>query len=268
MVTVENKTRQELGHGTGYSEECAARPACPPLSKGASELLTLVILFAIIVTAITIVLISSQPTIDAALSTTDIKNAENILKILDNNIKETAVEGPNSTRVVAFTSPRDFETIPEEDAVQFRTVTGAFEHLTRVFSGNVVYIAGSDVSCDERDGDGDGDTDLVVENTFIKAVFLRVPAAQPYSSYDTAGALLSMTNKINSRTVVFSNSSVVVDDNVQTTAGNGYSEISNAGNALPLCQVHFFMNSTSDYDVYYKLYAGSDFMVMDVRNIR
>jgi hypothetical protein len=60
----------------------------------------------------------------------------------------------------------------------------------------------------------------------------------------------------------------VIDDNLLTTSGNGYSEISSSGQALPSCQVHFFMNSTVDYDIYYKLYAGADFFVVEVRNIR
>jgi flagellin-like protein len=236
--------------------------------KGASELLTLIILFAIVVTAIVIVIVTSQPTVETALSSTDIKNAENILKTIDDNIREVAREGPNSTRVVAFTAPKRFETIPEEDAVQFSTTSGIFEYLTRVFSNNFVYIAGSDVRCAQEDGDNDGDNDLVLENQRIKGVFLSVAKSTPYASYDTASTLLRVVEKTGNNTIIFTNTSVVIDDNLLTTSGNGYSEISSSGQALPSCQVHFFMNSTVDYDIYYKLYAGADFFVVEVRNIR
>lgn len=239
------------------------------MEKGISELLTSIILFAIIVAAIAIVISSSQPTLETAFSTEDIKNAETIMKTIDNNIKEAAHEGPNATRVLGFTAPKTFETVPEEDAIQFKTVSSSFEYLSRIIFGNLIYIAGDDVGCSESDGDGDGDTDLVMENQYIKAVLLSVPKSTPYVSYDTANTIFRLTEKTSSNTVTLANSSVIIDDNLTTTSGNGYSEISNAGQNLPSCQAHFFMNSTAaDYDIYYKLYAGADFLVVDVRNIR
>lgn len=236
--------------------------------KGVSELLMLAILFAVVVAAITIVITASRPTISTALTSTDIKIAENIMKTIDDSIKEVGREGVNSTRIVTFTAPRFFETVPEDDAVQFSTTTGAFEYLARKFTDNIAFIGGSDVRCAEEDGDGDGDADLVVENQFIKGTFLFVKKTTSYASYDTSGILISLREKTNNSTAIFANTSVVIDDSAATASGNGFSEIPNAGESLPVCQVHFFMNSTLDYDIYYKLYAGADFFVVDVRNIR
>ncbi len=243
-------------------------PDSSPLLKGVSELLTLTILLAVVIAAIVIALTTSQPTVNAALSSADIKNAENIINVINDNIKEVSREGSNSTRIVTFTAPKKFETIPEEDAVQFSTASSPFEYLTRTFRNNIVYVTGNDVNCAEQGANADGRNDLVIENQFIKGVFLSVKRSTPYSAYDTANTVMQVTEKTKNNTIIFANSSAVIDDDPTTTAGNGYSEIPNTGLGLPFCQVHFFMNSTLDYDIYYKLYAGADFFVVEVRNIR
>ena len=79
--------------------------------------------------------------------------------------------------------------------------------------------------------------------------------------------LLQLTEKTNNITTYVGNSSIVINEDPATSVGVGYSEISRSGTNLPLCQVHAFVNMTTDYDVYYKLYAGADFLVIEVRNI-
>ena len=234
--------------------------------KGVSTVLSVVLLFIIAIIGISIVLNAAGPIFSSAIKTTEIKNAESDMRFIDDYIVTVAREGKDAARIFKFSSPRSFETIPGEDAVQFSTEsdTNFIEYLNRRPSGNFVYLSGSNVNCQEKDGDGDGTIDLVAENDRIKAVFRKIPAE---TAIVTDRLLLQITEKTNNITTYIGNSSIVINEDHSTSVGVGYSEISNTGSNLPICQVHAFVNSTLNYDIYYKLYAGADFLVVEVRNI-
>ncbi|MBI5072833.1 hypothetical protein HZA99_03370, partial [Candidatus Woesearchaeota archaeon] len=89
-------------------------------------------------------------------------------------------------------------------------------------------------------------------------------------NYDTAGNIVLMREKILNTTIRPSDSSIIIDNDMTTSKGTGYSEM-NTGKNVARCRVHFFMNSTSinsvSYDIYYTLYSGADFLSVEVRNI-
>ncbi|MEK6888407.1 MAG: hypothetical protein AABX14_05685 [Candidatus Aenigmatarchaeota archaeon] len=230
-----------------------------------NTLLSVAILLVIVFVAILLVLTIGRPTFDSAIKTADVKGAEDDLHFIDQYIRTVAREGRYAFRNYKFTSSKHFESIPGEDAIQFSTDTpvSLIDFMTRSFSGNYVYIAGADVNCLQKDGDGDGTTDLVAENDRLKAVFKKISSG----TIDTSQIIMQVTDKTNNVTTYVGNSSILIDENPATSVGTGYTEIGNTGLRLPLCQVHAFVNSTIDYDVYYKLYAGADFLVIEVRNI-
>lgn len=228
-----------------------------------NPVLSMAVLLLIAVVAFSIVLGIGLPVIDASKQQALFRDAENAGKLIDNAIRDIAAEGKGAVRVIEFTSP-EFVSLPEEDALEFKMTSGAelLEHLTRRFVGSIVYISGSDVSCTS-------DGNITVENNRIQAVFQKVSKASPYSNIDTARNLLSIKEKGSGTTVSITNSSIVIDGNLSSASGNGYSELLRSGSSLPACTVHFFINSTSsDYDAYYTLYSGADFLVVDVRNVK
>ena len=234
--------------------------------KGLSTIVSVILLFIIVILAVSVVLNIGTPLIDSTVKTAEIKNAEDDLHFIDNYIMTVAREGKDAMRIYKFSSPKDFETVPGEDAIQFSTQTdiSVIEYLNRKISGNFVYVSGNNVNCQEKDGDGDGTIDLVAENVKIKAVFRKY--AQD-TAIVTDRLLLQITEKTNNITTYVGNSSIVINEDPATSVGVGYSEISRNDVNLPLCQVHAFVNMTTDYDIYYKLYAGADFLVVEVRNI-
>lgn len=230
-----------------------------------NTMLSIALLLILVVMAMTLVLSLGKPIIDATIKTTEIKGAEDDLHFIDDYIRTVAREGKDSLRTFKFSSPKSFESIPREDAIQFTTESvSLIEYFNRIFSGNFVYIAGNNVQCQERDGDGDGTTDLVAENDKIRAVFRRVTAT---SALNTSSILTRLTDKTNNVNISIGNSSIVINEDYSTSSGVGYTEIGRSGLNLPVCQVHLFVNTTIDYDVYYKLYAGADFLVIEVRNV-
>ena len=226
--------------------------------------IALVALLLIVVAAMSLALYIGRPIIDSTIKTSDIKGAQNDLQFIDDYIRTVSREGKDAARIFKFSSSKEFESIPGEDAIQFSTTSPVqlVDYFTRSFSGNFVYISGNDVNCQEKDGNGDGVTDLVAENSYIKAVFKKVNGA-----LNTSDILTQVTDKTNNVTVFVGNSSIVIDDDPSTSSGAGYTEISNAGTSRPVCQIHAYVNSTLKYDIYYKLYTGADFLTVEVRNI-
>ena len=132
------------------------------------------------------------------------------------------------------------------------------EYLSRKVAGNIVQIAGSDVSCSDA-------ANLTLENSFLRVDLKNVAQAAPAASINTNDTMLAVKEKSGGTTVAFVNSTIVIDGDPATSSGTGYSEILKKGRDLPSCTAHVFVNSTVNYDIYYTLYAGADFLVMDVR---
>lgn len=229
------------------------------------------VLFGIVIVGVAFILVQSMPIIESSTSSTKLKNAENIMRTLDNSIMEVAQEGGNASRLVTFTTPDEFVVLDNEDAIEFRIRSSAetgIDYFARIIRNNLVFISGNDVSCTESDANNDGNKDLVLENSFLKAAFQSVKRTQPLSQLDTSYNIIQITEKIDYNSVTFANTSLVIDDNSSTSYGTGFSEILMPGKALPECTVHFFVDSGVKYDIYYKLYAGADFLAIEVRNIR
>lgn len=227
-----------------------------------NPLISSMILILVMVIAIGIVINIGMPAVNTAKEAAGMKEAESAIKTLDNYVKEVRSEGSGSERRIRFTSPGEFIASSDEDSIQFESVSDVelFEYFTRRADGNLIYISGSDVACSSG-------SNLTMENSFVKAVFQRIPKASPLAAIDTKSNILTMQEKSSSSTASFSNTTVFVDG--VSGNGTGYSEIlpSTGGTTLPSCTVHFFINSTSDYDIYYTLYAGADFLVAEIRNV-
>ncbi len=234
------------------------------------SMFTYVLLFALVIFTISVVLIESKPIIESATTSVDIKNAENIMRMLDDAVREVTSEGANSSRILTFSAPKRFESISGESSIEFETSvdskSGA-DYFSRQVRNNLVYISGNDVYCSEKDANSDGVKDLVVENSFLSAAFKKVAKATPLSALDTSSNIIQLVEKTGNTTVTFVNTSIAIDNDANTSVGTGFSEILKIGSSLPSCTVHFYVNSTVRYDVYYKLYAGADFIVAEVRNI-
>lgn len=226
------------------------------------KIVAIMMLVMISFVSMSIVLTTAGPSLDRTKAAVAIREAESSMKFLDNAVKEVADGGNGTKRMITVASFGTFEVIPEEAAIEFSSPSGGiFEYLSRRFSGNMEYIGGNDVTCSSEGN-------LSMQNTYIKAVFTKIQQTSPPASLNTSENIMSLQDKISGKTIDIVDSAIEISDNASTSYGNGYSEISRTGSGFPVCVVHFFVNSTKDYDVYYTLYAGADFVVADIRNIR
>jgi hypothetical protein len=225
-------------------------------------LLSLVLVFAIAVSAIFLALNMGKPAIDISRSSSDLREAETIMKFMDNYIREAAAEGNGSSRRFVFASPGTIDVLKGENAVVFmeNSYPELFDYNTRARSGNLLYIGGSDVRCHEDGGR------LILENSFVKFAFNKTARTENLSSIDTTNAIMGIELKSRGIAITPVNSSIVIDGKQESSRGTGYSELLSSGNGLPFCTAHFYVSSpVAAYDVYYRLYSGADFI--DVRII-
>jgi len=232
-------------------------------------LISMAIIVMMTIMAIGLMMTISTQTVESAKAYSQVSEVEQFLNQVDNAIKEVSSEGQGATRVLKVVTKGEFVVDENEESIHYHTPTaGSFEYLSRRLYGNMLYIAGSDVNCYESDANGDGKKEIVAENTYLKAVFQKINRTASLASMNTEKNILSLTEKNSGATLTLSNSSIVIDENLTTSYGSGYSEILKPGNNLPLCRVHFYINSTAmTYDIYYTLYSAADFLVVDVRNV-
>jgi len=212
----------------------------------------------IVIATLGVVIAIGKPAVESAKTVDTIRNMENVFDLFSNYIKAVNYEGKDSVREYSYFSSSGIEFDSRDDSVSTRIDVNKemMEYLSRKDEG-IIYIAGSDVSCYEE-----GNT-LVIENSYLRVVFQKISGY-----YSTVNNIISITQKTDNFTIYPADSSIVIDDISATASGTGFSVISRTGRNLPVCRVQFFMNSTLDYDIFYKLYAGADFITTDVRNIR
>ncbi len=221
------------------------------------NLLSMIFVIAIFVASLALVLSAGLPVLDMSMKSAEFNDAVEAMKTIDNYLKEVSSEGEGSERVLKITSPGEFVAEPEDDSIQFAIEAAIIDYFSRKKEGNLLYIAGSDVNCYDNGN-------LTMENTFIRAVFQKV-ARNSTDSLDTSNNILLIEEKNGNTLIYISNSSIMIDDS--HAVGTGYSEILKGGYNRPQCRVHFFVNSTVSYDIFYTLYSGADFIVVDVRNV-
>ncbi|MBI2579538.1 MAG: hypothetical protein HYW27_01415 [Candidatus Aenigmarchaeota archaeon] len=233
-------------------------------------MLSLAAIVMITTASIYIVLTQSKSALDSASVLGDIDQSESFLMLLDNQISEVEKEGAGSSRLFPFSVKDSYEVLDEEDSVIYEKTAAAefVEYQSSVISDNLVFVSGSQVDCYEKDETGDGSSELVMENPFIKAVFRKTARASPLPAIRTNETFISLKEKSGGSVLNFTNSTIMIDGNLTSSSGTGYTEILRTGSDKPFCIVHMLVNSTPTYDVFYTLYSSSDFIVADVRNIR
>lgn len=224
-----------------------------------NNIISFILIVLISVAGISIVLVAGMPLIDSMQKSSELQDAKRFMGDLDAAIRDVSAEGSGSTRIIR-SSDGHYAVYSSDNSIEYSQDASA--EASRKYDGNLLTINGNDVDCYESDINSDGNTELVMENSLLRAAFSKVN-----SSYDNSGNIILMTSKTTNIVIRPSNSSIVIDSDSATSSGAGYSEILRIGADMPSCTVHFFMNSTVDYDTYYTLYSGADFIVIRVENI-
>jgi hypothetical protein len=227
-------------------------------------LVSAVLVIGLVIAGIALVMSVGMPVLEASQEALGFDNGVSWLNRLDTAIKEVSSEGYGSSRILQ--SPNgNWQVSSGADSIWLTAHFVSGDYLTRAVVGSVLRIAGGDVRCAIEDGNGDGKTDLIMENSMVKIVLQKVNG-----TLNTSQNILLMKEKTNNLTIIPSDSSITIDGNLATSYGSGWSNLAPLGDELPFCRANFFVNSTAglSYDIFYTLYAGADFVVIEVRNVK
>ena len=222
---------------------------------------TLLIVF-FVTLAMGLVLSVGNPLMERTKITSELRDAEKTISQFDKLIKQVAIEGNGSAREItlAFGEGR-IDIRGKEDSITYEIFgTKVFDYLTRRRFGNLYYLSGGDANCNESE------SVITMENSRVKLMINRVGSECSWTQVNTSSIILNITQKDSNVTVAIANFSVMINDNSATANGIGYVELLTKGENLPYCMVHARVNSTTNYDVYYTLFAGADFLVVEVKN--
>jgi hypothetical protein len=207
-------------------------------------------------------MLATAPMLEQAQSAASLSQAEQVFAQLGSTIQTVSHEGIGSSRLIQIPSTQGtWQLIPEEDMIEFRIPTSPLEPLVRRIRDNMIYISGFDANCSL--GAYGGTTAWIMENSYLKIYLQKVN-----TTVNTASNILALQSKVTNKTIVPTDSSIQIDSSATTSSGTGFSEMITG--SLPKCRAHFFVNATAagmTYDIFYTLYSGADFLVVEVRNI-
>ncbi|MBI5332451.1 MAG: hypothetical protein HZB65_02675 [Candidatus Aenigmarchaeota archaeon] len=224
-----------------------------------NPMISYIMIVSIVVLGVSLVLVSGMPVIDKVKDGLEFQEAEKFMQKIGIAIDDVSREGEGSTRIVRSGSG-EYRIDSRSDLIEFVQRSSVFDYLTRKQDNDLVLVSGTDARCYEQDVDGDSKVEMVMENSYIKIALKKASGA-----YNTKDAIVSITG--NNRTIYPTDSSIIIDEDPATGSGIAASELDEIGTGLPKCRAHYFMNSTIDYDIYYTLYSGADFMTVEIRNI-
>ncbi|MCK4550829.1 MAG: hypothetical protein KAT91_02655 [Candidatus Aenigmarchaeota archaeon] len=231
--------------------------------KAISPLIAGVMFIAIINIAIIIVTQTGMPAIEKMQDAAAIDQAKDMLSNLDKVIKEVAAEGKSSTRVVSLQIKKGALYVDNEsDKIYYLIETEAevISPRTKMTIGNLYFASNANVIVK------DNGTHFIMENEHEKIAFHKLGNTTSFVSINASTVMDYMYLK-DTGTYLPASLSVIVDNDPLQEAGNGYTMAEAIGTGLMRGRIIAHVNqSVSDYDIYFTLEGGADFLQVEVRN--
>ena len=231
--------------------------------KAISSLLSGIMFVAMVNVAVIIVAQTGMPAIEKMQDVAAIDQAKDTLANLDKVIREVAAEGKSSTRVVPIQLKKgELYVDNESDKIYYLIETEAqvISPRTKVQVGNLYFSSNANVEVQ------DNGTHFIMINEHEKIAFNKLGNASNFVSIN-ASQLMTYMYLIDTGTYLDANLSIIVDNDPLQEAGNGYTAAETIGTGLMRGRIIAHVNqSVSDYDIYFTLEGGADFMQVEVRN--
>lgn len=214
-----------------------------------------------VLTAMGLVINMSSDVIGKAQATSHIQEEESTMKHIKDYIYQVAAEGNGSSRILSMNIKEGYfeANVPKNTIVYYLDGPGVLDYLSRKYDNGVYTISGNDVRCWKDD------SYFYMENSEIRLKFIRNGTPENWVSIKN-DIIKNITQKDSDKNFNITNSSLIIDDDLTSEIGNGYTELLREERNLPFCRVHLFLNSSCcSYDVYYTLFSGADFFMQEVR---
>jgi len=240
------------------------------LKKGISPFIAIVFIVLITIMAMAIVLFIGLPAIERGKEAAIINEAMLNMKAIANIIKTVASEGVGSLRSTTIKATAgEYKVNQKSNSVDFTytTKSGIIQPGSLIKEGDITLSAGANAQASEYDLDNDGTNDLVLENEIMRIGILKNGTSTTYSYIDTSKLIKIMNFKETDTDITPSESTILLDDYMESSYGNGYSELVRTGNRLAKAEALVHVNSSFIvYDILYSLHSGADFVMVKIQN--
>lgn len=227
----------------------------------------------IVVGSTVLVLNTVNPFVEESKDYQTLNEAQRTLQLIDSVVSQLFVEAPGARRAVDL-NIRDGKLIiaGDEDKIKIRLEKlNLFRPGLTQQSGKILITSGgTQMKAYESDIDGDGNTDYVLENGVMLFAVRKIGSKTSHASINTSTMIVMMLNKNLSLNVSYPRSGIFIDDKETSSYGNGYTEITQAGENLVSSSIYTFVNATAaniTYGATFSMRAGQDFVELAVAHV-
>lgn len=240
------------------------------LKKGITPLVSMVFVILLTIIAMAIVLIIGVPAIEKGKETAVLNEAMQNMKVIANTIKEVASEGVGSLRNLQIkVTAGEYRVNEKANSIDFTysIKSGVVQPGSFIKEGDIILSAGANAKASEYDLDNDGNLDLVLENEILRIGILKNGTVSNQVSMNTSNLIRIINFKETGANVTPSDSSIILDDYVESSYGTGYSELVRADENMAKAEAVVHMNTSYVvYDILYTLQSGADFVIVKIQN--
>jgi len=240
------------------------------LKKGISPMIATVLVILLIFVAVGIVLLIGIPAIERAKESAVLNEAMQNMKAIGNTIKEVASEGIGSLRSLQMKlTDGEYKVNEKANSVDFTYFikSGIIQLGTFIKEDSVILSCGANAKASEYDLDADGSNDLVLENEILRIGILKNGTQTNYVFINTGEVIKILNFKETNINVTPSDTSIILDDYIESSYGTGYSELVKEDENLAKAEAVVHMNTTFvNYDILFTLQSGADFVIVKIQN--
>jgi len=235
------------------------------MRKGVSPLLSGVLYVAIFLVGIGVVTQIAMPAIDKMKDSAAIDQSKLVLTKIDKALKEVVEEGEGSTRVVDINIKKGkikIDADTDEIYYVLETETGSLSPRSQIQIGNLILSSSASVNASEDSNY------IVLENEHLKCNFSKNGGTEDsFQSINISQIINSVYMKDTGSTLDGNNITLKLETMDSLGVGSGYVILKDSGSELGRGVVIAHVNNSwVDYDLYFTLESGADFLEIYLRN--
>jgi len=239
------------------------------LRKGLAMVSYLIIIVVIVVITIMVVAVIN-PILERGREIEAYNEGLQVMKAINSEIREVMFEAPGTRRVIDLNIKEgELDIVGSENKIKYTIENVDYFSPGTSREGNIIIRSGAWMDATEKDIDGDGSDELVLENDAVIFAMKKLGTEASPVSVNTTNIIDLIRNVRADVNISNPRTGIYVNDDVDTSAGTGYTKLTREGTNLASSGVLLWLNSTQGtiYEAIFTLGAEADFVEMNVRII-
>jgi hypothetical protein len=233
-------------------------------------LISQILILAITVASTIIIINTAGPILEQGKISQSVNDAKQILKTMDVVLNQLVFEANGAKRAININIPEGRLVFSgRSDKVKIALdKTGILKPGVSVQEENIVFQGGGTLDAYESDIMNDGQQDLVLENSAVLFAVKKLGNQSEPAFVNTSNVITMIRNKRQDVNMT-PNSGIFVNEKPKSSYGYGYTELAEQNN-IQTGSILMHINSTANitYDAVFTLSSSSDFIDLEIRNVK